>query len=79
MLLIYLGFAIIIIGGIGFLIAAFRNSILWGIGCLLFYPISIVFLIFHWQDAKNPFLLQLVGLGIIFLGSMFISPEQLPR
>ncbi|WFP96419.1 hypothetical protein P3S51_10950 [Acinetobacter sp. ANC 7201] len=47
MLLMYLGFAIIIIGAIGFLIAAFKTSILWGLGCFLFYPISIVFLILH--------------------------------
>ena len=73
MLLIYLGFAIIIIGAIGFLIAAFRNSILWGLGCLLFSPISIVFLILYWQEAKNPFFLQLIGLGLVFLGSMTLS------
>lgn len=73
MLLIYLGGAIIIIGAIGFLIAAFRNSILWGLGCLLFSPISIVFLILYWQQAKNPFFLQLIGLGVVFLGSMTIS------
>lgn len=73
MLLIYLGFAIIIIGAIGFLIVAFRNSILWGLGCLLFSPISIVFLILYWQEAKNPFFLQLIGLGVVFLGSMTLS------
>lgn len=73
MLLIYLGFAIIIIGAIGFLIAAFRNSILWGLGCLLFSPISIVFLILYWPEAKNPFFLQLIGLGLVFLGSMTLS------
>ena len=73
MLLIYLGCAIIIIGAIGFLIAAFRNSILWGLGFLLFSPISIVFLILYWQQAKNPFFLQLIGLGVVFLGSMTIS------
>ena len=73
MLLIYLGGAIIIIGAIGFLIAAFRNSILWGLGCLLFSPISIVFLILYWQEAKNPFFLQLIGLGLVFLGSMTLS------
>ncbi|MEG2360081.1 hypothetical protein [Acinetobacter sp.] len=73
MLLIYLGFAIIIIGAIGFLIAAFRNSILWGLGCLLFSPISIVFLVLYWQQAKNPFFLQLIGLGVVFLGSMTLS------
>lgn len=74
MLLIYLGIAIIIIGGIGFLIAAFKNSLLWGLGCLLFYPISIVFLILYWQEAKNSFFLQLIGVAFVFAGSMTLSP-----
>lgn len=69
-ILIYLGLAIFIIGGIGFLIVAFRTSILWGLGCLLFYPISLVFLVLNWNEAKNPFFLQLVGLGIALLGTM---------
>lgn len=75
MLLNYLGLALIIIGGIGFLIASFRTSILWGIGCLLFYPISIVFLILHWDVAKNPFLLQLLGVGVVLLGVMLELPH----
>ncbi|MEN3979426.1 hypothetical protein [Acinetobacter sp. CWB-B33] len=77
MFIMYLGFAVILIGSIGFLIAAFKNSILWGLGCLLFSPISIVFLILYWQDAKNPFFLQLIGILIVFLGSMFISPAHI--
>ncbi|BCU65916.1 hypothetical protein F941_00432 [Acinetobacter bouvetii DSM 14964 = CIP 107468] len=77
MFIMYLGFAVILIGAIGFLIAAFKNSILWGLGCLLFSPISIVFLILYWQDAKNPFFLQLIGILIVFLGSMFISPAHI--
>ncbi len=77
MFIMYLGFAVILIGAIGFLIAAFKNSILWGLGCLLFSPISIIFLILYWQDAKNPFFLQLIGILIVFLGSMFISPAHI--
>ena len=75
MLLNYLGLALIMIGGIGFLIASFRTSILWGIGCLLFYPISIVFLILHWDVAKNPFLLQLLGIGVVLLAVMLELPD----
>ena len=71
MFLIYIGVAVFIIGGLGLLIEAFKESILWGIGCLLLTPIALVFLILHWDKAKNPFLLQLVGVAIIFLGSMF--------
>ncbi|CAM4217477.1 hypothetical protein [Acinetobacter pragensis] len=77
MFIIYVGFAVILIGAIGFLITAFKNSILWGLGCLLFSPISIVFLVLYWQDAKNPFFLQLIGILIVFLGAMFISPSQI--
>ena len=75
MFLIYLGLAVFILGGIGLLITAFKQSLLWGLGCLLLYPVSIIFLILNWNEAKNPFFLQLIGIGIIFLGSMFITPH----
>lgn len=67
--LLYIGLGIFIIGGIGTLIAAFKTSILWGIGCLLIAPVSLLFLIMHWSNAKNPFFLQLIGFGIMFFGS----------
>lgn len=67
--LLYVGLGIFIIGGVGTLIAAFKTSILWGIGCLLIAPVSLLFLIMHWDNAKNPFFLQLIGFGIMFFGS----------
>ena len=67
--LLYVGLGIFIIGGIGTLIAAFKTSVLWGVGCLLIAPVSLLFLIMHWNNAKNPFFLQLIGFGIIFFGS----------
>lgn len=66
----FIGLAIVIIGSIGFLIAAFKQSILWGLGCLLFAPISFIFLFMHWPEAKNPFLLQLVGILVLFLAAL---------
>lgn len=75
MLLVYLGFFILLLGSIGFLIAAFKNSILWGIGCLFISPISIIFLILYWNEAKNPFFLQLIGIAVVFVGSLTISPH----
>ncbi len=73
MLLIYLGWVIVILGGIGFLISAFQTSILWGLGCLILSPVSLIFLILYWHDAKNPFLLQLMGISIVLLGSATVS------
>ena len=69
-LLAYLGMGVSIIGGIWFVIVAFTESILWGLGCLLLAPISLVFLIMHWQQAKNPFFVQLSGLGLIIVATM---------
>ena len=66
---VYFGLVVFIIGGLGTLIAAFKTSILWGLGCLLIAPVSIIFLITNWDVAKNPFFLQLVGVGIMLLGS----------
>lgn len=67
----YVGILIFIIGGIGFLIAAFRTNILWGLVCLLIPPVSIIYLVLHWHEAKNPFFLQLAGLAaLLFSGFM---------
>lgn len=58
----------LVIGGIGTLIAAFSTSVWWGLGCLLISPVSLVFLILHWDVAKNPFFLQVAGLVLMLLG-----------
>jgi hypothetical protein len=73
-ILVYIGFGVAIIGSIGLLIAAFRESVLWGLGCLLISPVSVIFLFIHWDEAKNPFLLQLAGIGLILLG-IFMGAE----
>lgn len=66
-IIFYVGLGIFIVGGIGFLIAAFRTSILWGLGVLLLAPVSLFYLVIHWQTAKGPFKMQIFGLVIILL------------
>lgn len=70
-LIAFIGVGIIIIGGIGFLIAAFKESVWWLIGCILISPISLLFLVLHWPEAKNPFFLQLVGVTVVFISAYF--------
>lgn len=67
--LAYIGIVIFIIGGIGTLIASFKTGILWGLGCLFIAPVSLIFLILHWDVAKNPFFLQLIGIALAYIGS----------
>ena len=70
--LIILGGLLAVVGGIWFLVESFRESIWWGLGCLLISPVQLVFLIMHWPVAKKPFGVQMLGLAIIF-GSVFLA------
>lgn len=67
--LYYLGLAVVVIGGLGMVIAAFKTSIWWGIACLLISPVSLIFLVLHWDVAKNPFFLQLAGVALLLLAA----------
>lgn len=64
-ILVWIGIALIVIGGLGFFIAAFKESVLWGLGCIVFPIIQLVFLVMHWREAKTPFLLQVFGIVIV--------------
>lgn len=68
-LIVIAALVVIVIGGIWMLIQAFSESILWGLGCLIVPFVSLAFLIVHWRKAKDPFFLQLMGLGAIILAS----------
>lgn len=69
---IIIGLIIFVIGGIGFLIATFRTSLLWGLGCLFISPLQIIYLFVHWDSAKKPFLIQLTG-GLVMLASVYLQ------
>ena len=49
------------------LVVAFRESLIWGFLVFLFSPISaIAFSIYHWDEAKKPFLIYLSATIIFF-------------
>ena len=58
-------YVVILIGAIMCLVAAFRQSVLWGL-VYLFVPFaSLVFLIKYWNEAKNGFFTSLFGLAVL--------------
>ena len=65
--LVNIGYGVTLAGVIIFVATAFRQSILWGLGCLFFPPIAIIFLSIYWQEAKIPFFMWLVGIGLILI------------
>jgi hypothetical protein len=67
------GLLVMLAGGIFFIIAAFRQSILWGLGVLFVPLVPLIFLIVEWQSAKRPFFWQLWGLALVALGVFALS------
>ena len=68
------GLLVGLVASVWFIIATFRQSILWGIACLLIPFASVIFTIVHWRASKVPFLLfLLVSTPLIFLGILFGS------
>jgi len=56
------------IGGIMLLVAAFRTGVGWGLAVLFLPVANMVFLFVHWTEAKNAFLVQVLGLLLFFSG-----------
>ncbi len=69
----WLGFGLLVVGGVCFLVAAFRESILWGLGVLFLPVVPLIFLVLHWQRAKGSFFIQLYGLGFVLLAVLALS------
>lgn len=66
--MLILGFILMVVGGIWLVIEAFRESVLWGIGVLLIPIVGLVFVAMHWDQAGKPFLIQLAGVILWFVG-----------
>ena len=67
--IIIIGALIAFVGGIFFLIETFKESIIWGIACLIISPISLVFALLHWDVSKRPVLIQLAGFAVMLIGA----------
>jgi hypothetical protein len=65
LLVLVVGMVLAFAGGLWLLIVAFRQSILWGLAYMFVPFAALVFIIVHWQEAKKPFLVLLLGLALM--------------
>jgi glutaredoxin 3 len=72
--LLLLGGAIMAVGGVMQLVAAFRQSLWWGVASLFVPMASMVFVIMHWAEAKAGFLTGLVGAALLAGGLVTAGP-----
>ena len=73
MILLVIGFIGMFITSIWFLIVAFQESPLWGLGCIFLPFISLIFLVMHWDKAAKPFLASLACILPVVAGMMIGS------
>ena len=67
--LLLIGYIILVLGGLWMLFVIFQTSVVWGILSILVPFVSLLFVIMHWDDTKRPFLVQVVGLVLIYFGA----------
>lgn len=68
---IVVGVVVILVCDIFFIIAAFAESILWGLGVLFVPLVPIIFLVFYWDRVRKPFwVMMLVGVPMVFFGAL---------
>jgi hypothetical protein len=76
--LVIAGIFLQIFGVVGLWIAAFRQSILWGLLVVSIPPLMVVFAFCHWRTARSPVLRWLSGVGLLALGEavpMLLTPR----
>jgi hypothetical protein len=67
-ILLLLGWLVSIVGGIMLLVVAFKESILWGLGCIFIPFVALIFIVMHWEQSKKPFFIELAGAVLVIIG-----------
>jgi drug/metabolite transporter (DMT)-like permease len=71
------GLVLSAVGGIWFLVASFKVSIWWGLACLFLAPAQLVFLFKHWKEARKPFAVGILAMGIILVAVYLMVEDPL--
>jgi len=72
LILLVIAAIISLVYGIALIIKAFQVSVLWGLGYLFVPFVALIFIVVHWQTAKEPFLKSLIAIPFMILGLLFL-------
>jgi predicted Zn finger-like uncharacterized protein len=78
LILMAVAYLVMLAGGLWGLIVAFRESIVCGLLCLFIGIYALYYLITRWDEMKYPFLVQIAGFGLLFLGAFLAHPGHMP-
>ena len=73
LLMLLAGLLTFCIGGLMLLIAAFSVSVWWGIFCIFFPPVNLLFVLLNWSKARRPLLVQLLGIVLMVAAALMMD------
>lgn len=73
--LLAVGAIISLVYSVALLIVTFRVSVWWGLGSLFVPLVGLLFVVMHWEEAKNPFLKSFFAIPFIVLG-ILLNPAM---
>ena len=71
--LIFAGVALGIVYNFKLLIIAFSKSPFWGLGCLFFPIVSLIFIAQHWKETQKPFMKTIYSVLLCVIGSTLLA------
>jgi hypothetical protein len=67
------GYALCFLGGLWVIVLAWQKGVVWGLGCLFFPVVQLIYVALNWKQAKSAFFLQLAGFGAFILSAVIGS------
>jgi len=67
LVLLWVGYALCFVGGLWVVVLAWQKGIVWGLGCLFFPVLQLVYVALNWKQTKSAFFLLLAGLAALFV------------
>jgi hypothetical protein len=70
------GLVLAVSGGLRLLVLAFRQSLLWGLGCLLIPGCAIIFVILYRGETVRPLVINLLGWLLVGIAATLAPARQ---
>jgi len=61
-----IGVLLTLLGNLWIVVLAFRTGLRWGLGCLCFPPVGLVYCALHPREAWKPLVIVVIGLAMFF-------------
>jgi hypothetical protein len=67
---LWVGYALVFLAGLWIVVLAWQKGILWGLGCMFFPVLQLIYVVLNWKQTKSAFFLLLAGLAALFLSAI---------